>query len=142
MVGLVPTIHPTARSRARGWLDPRDKPEDDSGKHLFGPEHQLRTMRLRSTPIFSVSSSTASPGENAVPDIVADMRLALAVALILAVVGEMLSGQEGLGTAILLAARAFRAPDVYASIALPDFVGLVGSYVLLLVERRVLKWRQ
>ena len=30
MVGLVPTIHPTASSGARGWLDPRDKPEDDA----------------------------------------------------------------------------------------------------------------
>jgi hypothetical protein len=35
------------------------------------------------------------------------MRLSLTVALILAVIGEMLSGQEGLGTSILLAARAF-----------------------------------
>jgi hypothetical protein len=31
MVGLVPTIHLTACAGARGWLDPRDKPEDDSG---------------------------------------------------------------------------------------------------------------
>jgi hypothetical protein len=29
MVGLVPTIHPTACSGVLGWLDPRDKPEDD-----------------------------------------------------------------------------------------------------------------
>ncbi len=79
---------------------------------------------------------------NAVPDIIAGMRLSLTVALILAVIGEMLSGQEGLGTAILLAARAFRAPDLYAGIALLGFVGLASSYVLLLVERRVLKWRQ
>jgi hypothetical protein len=39
MVGLVPTIHPTACSGVRGWLDPRDKPEDDSGYHLLEPEH-------------------------------------------------------------------------------------------------------
>ncbi len=31
MVGLGPTIHPTACSGASGELDPRDKPEDDSG---------------------------------------------------------------------------------------------------------------
>ena len=29
MVELVPTIHPTACSGVLGWLDPRDKPEDD-----------------------------------------------------------------------------------------------------------------
>ena len=27
MVGLVPTIHPTASSLGWGWMDPRDKPE-------------------------------------------------------------------------------------------------------------------
>jgi hypothetical protein len=31
MVGLVPTIHLSASSSARGTLDPRDKPEDDTG---------------------------------------------------------------------------------------------------------------
>lgn len=78
---------------------------------------------------------------NAVPDIVAGMRLSLTVALILAVIGEMLSGQEGLGTAILLAARAFRAPELYAGIALLGVIGLVSSYLLLLVERYIVKWR-
>ena len=32
MVGLVPTIHSTARAGVRGALDPRDKPEDDSAE--------------------------------------------------------------------------------------------------------------
>ena len=34
MVGLVPTIHPTAYSGVREALDPRDKPEDDKGAEL------------------------------------------------------------------------------------------------------------
>jgi ABC-type nitrate/sulfonate/bicarbonate transport system permease component len=78
---------------------------------------------------------------NAVPDIVAGMRLSLTVALILAVIGEMLSGQEGLGTAILLAARSFRAPDLYAGIALLGLIGLVSSHALLVMERRIARWR-
>jgi ABC-type nitrate/sulfonate/bicarbonate transport system permease component len=78
---------------------------------------------------------------NAVPDIVAGMRLSLTVALILAVIGEMLSGQEGLGTAILLAARSYRAPELYAGIALLGLIGLVSSHALLLAERRIAGWR-
>jgi sulfonate transport system permease protein len=78
---------------------------------------------------------------NAVPDIVAGMRLSLTVALILAVIGEMLSGQEGLGTAILLAARSFRAPELYAGIALLGLIGLVSSHALLVMERRMARWR-
>ncbi len=79
---------------------------------------------------------------NAVPDILAGMRLSLTVALILAVIGEMLSGQEGLGSAILLAARAFRAPELYAGIALLGLIGFVSSYGLLLVDRHVTRWRR
>jgi sulfonate transport system permease protein len=78
---------------------------------------------------------------NAVPDIIAGMRLSLTAALILSVIGEMLSGQEGLGTAILLAARAFRAPELYAGIAMLGLIGLVSSYGLLLAERRIVRWR-
>ena len=78
---------------------------------------------------------------NAVPDIVAGMRLSLTVSLILAVIGEMLSGQEGLGTAILLAARSFRAPELYAGLALLGLIGLISSHGLLTVERRIAPWR-
>src|SRR6476660_4457118 len=38
MVGLDPTIHLTACSGVRGWLDPRGKPEDDNGTHSFDLE--------------------------------------------------------------------------------------------------------
>lgn len=43
---------------------------------------------------------------NALPDILAGMRFALTIALILSVVCEMLASQSGLGLGILLAARA------------------------------------
>ena len=79
---------------------------------------------------------------NAVPDILTGMRLSLTVSLILSVVGEMLVGQEGLGQAILLAARAFRAPDLYAGIVLLGLIGLVTSYGLAIVERRIVAWRR
>jgi ABC-type nitrate/sulfonate/bicarbonate transport system permease component len=57
------------------------------------------------------------------------------------VIGEMLSGQEGLGSAILLAARAFRAPELYAGVALLGLIGFVSSSGLLMVERGVARWR-
>ncbi len=79
---------------------------------------------------------------NAVPDIVAGMRLSLTVALILSVIGEMLSGRQGLGTAILLAARSFRAPDLHAGLALLGLVGFVSSCGLLPAERRVARRRR
>lgn len=79
---------------------------------------------------------------NAMPDILAGMRLGLTVALILAVVGEMLAGRDGLGLWILLSARSFRAPDLFAGVILLGLVGLVSASLLALAERRLLRWRQ
>jgi hypothetical protein len=39
MVGLVPTIHPSACSGVGGELNPRDKPEDDNASRLSELEH-------------------------------------------------------------------------------------------------------
>ncbi|MGE0797065.1 MAG: ABC transporter permease [Lautropia sp.] len=78
---------------------------------------------------------------SALPDIVAGMKLSVTVALILSVVTEMIAGQGGLGTTILMSARSFRTPELYSGIFLLGIVGLVSNYGLLLVERRTRKWR-
>jgi sulfonate transport system permease protein len=78
---------------------------------------------------------------NALPDILAGMRLSLTVSLIVAVVGEMIASQPGLGQAILLAARAFRASELFAGIVLLGLIGLASNGLLSLAERRLLKWQ-
>jgi ABC-type nitrate/sulfonate/bicarbonate transport system permease component len=78
---------------------------------------------------------------NALPDILAAMRLSLTVALIVSVVGEMIASQPGLGQAILLAARSFRASDLFAGIALLGAIGLASNALLALGERRALRWQ-
>ena len=79
---------------------------------------------------------------NALPDILAGMRLALTVALIVSVVGEMIASQAGLGQAILLAARAYRASELFAGIVLLGLIGLASNALLALAERHWLKWQQ
>jgi len=78
---------------------------------------------------------------SSLPDILAGMRLGLTIALILAVVGEMLTGQDGLGTWILRAARAFRAADLFAGVILLGLLGYLSAQALSLVESRLLRWR-
>ncbi|HVW57883.1 MAG TPA: ABC transporter permease [Rhizobiaceae bacterium] len=78
---------------------------------------------------------------SASPDILAGMRLGLTVALILSVVCEMLAGRDGLGNWILLSARAFRAPDLYAGVILLGALGYVSSVAISAVEHRLLIWR-
>jgi ABC-type nitrate/sulfonate/bicarbonate transport system permease component len=69
------------------------------------------------------------------------MRIGLTISLILTVVGEMLASRDGLGQGILLAARAFRAPDLYAGVILLGLLGYVSNTILATVEARMLRWR-
>lgn len=81
----------------------------------------------------------ALPG--ALPDILAGVRVSLAIALILAVVTEMQASLPGLGQNILLAQRSFRSPELYAGIVVLGVMGFVVNHGLLLAERRLLRWR-
>ncbi len=77
----------------------------------------------------------------AVPDIMAGMRVSLAIALILAVVTEMQASQIGLGQNILLAQRSYRSAELYAGILVLGVLGFVLNQGLALVEARLLRWR-
>jgi ABC-type nitrate/sulfonate/bicarbonate transport system permease component len=79
---------------------------------------------------------------NAMPDIFAGMRLSLTVSLIVSVVGEMIASQPGLGQAILLAARSFRASELFAGIVLLGLIGFASSALLAVFENRLLKWQK
>ncbi|HUQ76219.1 MAG TPA: ABC transporter permease subunit, partial [Burkholderiales bacterium] len=81
----------------------------------------------------------ALPG--ALPDIVAGARVGLAIALILAVVTEMQASLPGLGQNILLAQRSFRSPELYAGIVVLGLMGFAANQLLLVAERRLLRWR-
>jgi sulfonate transport system permease protein len=77
---------------------------------------------------------------SSMPDIMAGLRISLTISLILAVVGEMLSSRDGLGNWVLLAARSFRAPDLFAGLILLSIVGYISSMLLGLAESRLLRW--
>jgi sulfonate transport system permease protein len=78
---------------------------------------------------------------SALPDILAGLRLGLTVSLILAVVCEMIAGLDGLGQWVLVAARMFRSPDLFAGVILLGAIGFVGALALNALERRLLVWR-
>jgi ABC-type nitrate/sulfonate/bicarbonate transport system permease component len=79
---------------------------------------------------------------NAQADILAGARLGLTISLILAVVGEMLTSEDGLGFYILQASRAYHSDQVFAGVILLGVIGLVSNLALQAVEWRVLRWRR
>jgi sulfonate transport system permease protein len=89
----------------------------------------------RSKFIFSV----ALP--NAMPEALAGMRLSLTIALILSVTGEILSGSDGLGRWMMLQARGFRTPDLFAGVLLFGVIGYLSAQIVTALERRLLRWR-
>jgi sulfonate transport system permease protein len=95
-----------------------------------------RVLRLSR---FAVIWKIALP--SSLPDILGGMRLSLTVSLILAIVGEMLASRPGLGSGILVAARTYHAPDLYAGVVLLGMLGYVAAQGLFALEARLLRWR-
>jgi ABC-type nitrate/sulfonate/bicarbonate transport system permease component len=114
---------------------------------LLGTVHGLAAVhpRLREVAAALHLSRTAFVIKiglpNAMPDILAGLRLAMTVSLIVSVVGEMIASQPGLGQAILLAARSFRASELFAGIALLGAIGFASNALLAFAERRALRWQ-
>lgn len=77
----------------------------------------------------------------ALPDILAGLRLSMTVSLIVSVVGEMIASQPGLGQAILLAARSFQASELYAGVLLLGAIGFASNAALAAAEKRLLRWQ-
>jgi ABC-type nitrate/sulfonate/bicarbonate transport system permease component len=96
-----------------------------------------RTLRL--TPAHALRS-IAIP--SALPDIIAGARVSIAIALILAVVGEILASTGGLGDWLNLAERSYRAPDLYAGVLLVGLLGVATNFGLERLEAYLLRWRE
>ncbi len=78
---------------------------------------------------------------NALPNILAGMRLSIGTALILSVVGEMIASQPGVGQGMVVAARSFRSADLYAGLVILGLLGVFSSSLLQIAERRFLAYR-
>nr|MDT0661983.1 ABC transporter permease subunit [Micromonospora sp. DSM 115978] len=78
----------------------------------------------------------------ALPYLMTGLRLAAAVALILAVTAEMVIGNPGLGRMIELSRSAGDAVGLYALVVVTGLLGLLVNLVFRFIERRSLAWHQ
>jgi ABC-type nitrate/sulfonate/bicarbonate transport system permease component len=78
----------------------------------------------------------------ALPYLMTGLRLAAAVALILAITAEMVIGNPGLGRMIELSRSAGDAVGLYALVVVTGLLGLVVNIVFRFIERRSLGWHQ
>jgi ABC-type nitrate/sulfonate/bicarbonate transport system permease component len=78
----------------------------------------------------------------ALPYVMTGVRLAAAVALILAITAELVIGAPGLGARIAVAENSQAVPEMYALIVVAGLLGLVINVGARTVERRALAWHQ
>ncbi|WP_460071046.1 ABC transporter permease [Streptomyces sp. YKOK-I1] len=78
----------------------------------------------------------------ALPYVMTGVRLAAAVALILAITTELVIGAPGLGARIAVAQTSQAVPEMYALIVVTGVLGLLINVGARAVERRALAWHQ
>lgn len=76
------------------------------------------------------------------PHILTGMRISLAISLILAILGEMVVSNDGLGYFILLGQRTFKIPEMYAGIFMLAIFGYLLNRVFLLAEAKLIRWHR
>ena len=99
---------------------------------------QFDTVRTLGLTTFQTFRELVVPAAS--PQIFTGMRISLAISLILAVLGEMLVSNNGLGYFILLSQRTFRIPDMYAGIFPIAVYVYALNRLFLMVESNVLAW--
>ena len=78
----------------------------------------------------------------ALPQIFSGLRAALSIALILMVISEMVASTNGIGFFVLNAQRTFAIPEMWSGIILLGVLGYSLNGLLVLVERRILRWHR
>ncbi|MFM9885476.1 MAG: ABC transporter permease [Burkholderiales bacterium] len=76
------------------------------------------------------------------PQILTGMRISLAISLILAILGEMIVSNDGLGYFVLLGQRTFKIPEMYAGIFTLALFGYLLNRAFLFAEAKLIRWHR
>lgn len=88
---------------------------------------------------FSIVRKIVIPG--ALPGILSGMRISVAIGIILLVAAEMLGAEYGVGAYILQAGSLYDLERLFAGVVILSVLGVLTSWAIGLVERRLLRWR-
>ncbi len=77
----------------------------------------------------------------ALPGILSGLRISLAIAIILLVAAEMLGANYGIGAYVLEAGSLYDLERLFAGVTILSILGVIISWAITLIERKVLSWR-
>lgn len=97
-----------------------------------------RVARVFGVPRMLYYRRVVLPG--AMPQIVAGMRVALPIGIVVMVVSELFASNQGLGFYILNASSTFKIPEAWGNALLVGVIGYVLVVLFALFEKRALGW--
>ncbi len=100
----------------------------------------VQNETTRSYGIHGVSRIRYQIVPSAAPQIMAGVRQALPIGLILMVISEMFASSSGLGFTIVQFQRSFAIPEMWSGIVVLGLIGVAMSFIFQFIERRVLRW--
>ncbi|MFC0338345.1 sulfonate transport system permease protein [Kushneria avicenniae] len=77
---------------------------------------------------------------SAIPSIFVGLRLSATSTLLLLVAAEMIGANQGIGFQVMNAQYNFQTPLMFAAIFLLAGLGLLGNYLLVLIQKRLCRW--
>jgi ABC-type nitrate/sulfonate/bicarbonate transport system permease component len=98
--------------------------------------NSARALRLRRFSMLRIVTLRAAS-----PQILAGLRVALGVSIILIVASELYASSSGIGYYITYSQRSLQFTNMFAGIGLAALIGIVANGLFFLVERRLLRWR-
>jgi NitT/TauT family transport system permease protein len=99
----------------------------------------IKSARSMSLPPHRLFAKVILPAS--LPTVFTGIRLAGASSILVLVAAEMVGAKAGLGYLVNASQQNFAIPDMYAAIIAIAVVGLVFNHVLVLLERRLTRWR-
>lgn len=99
----------------------------------------IKSARSMSLPPLRLFAKVILPAS--LPTVFTGIRLAGASSILVLVAAEMVGAKAGLGYLVNASQQNFAIPDMYAAIIAIAVVGLVFNHVLVLLERRLTRWR-
>lgn len=110
----------------------------------YGAVDNVDRSLIRMAQSFSLSWASIVlkiilPG--AMPGILSGLRVSLAIAIILLVAAEMLGAEYGVGAYILQAGSLYDLERLFVGVAILSIMGVTISFIIGLIEKRLLRWR-
>lgn len=100
----------------------------------------IKSARSMGASPLTLFRKVVLPG--AFPSIFTGIRLSATSAILILIAAEMIGSNSGLGYLIYQSQVTFQVPSMYAAILTIALLGVLVNYILVSVEKRIMKWKE